>query len=374
MLIDAGTQDLSLQAGQLVEISGVSGPAAIGVTNPAFTTIASPGLPPATRASIDQLQSGAFTSREVETEGIVRSAYERDDSLELKVAAGSRSINVDILDYRYLPDPASLVDCKIRLSGVCRFIPAQYQEASRVQIQVPGLDQVTVDEPAANPASIPLRTIAELARVSAAEVPAHRVRVAGIVMEQKLGKLLVIHDGNDALKLESSQMTPLPAGSRVEALGFLVAVGASPKIDDASFREVGLSASSATEGLATHSAGLSRSGFLATVKQVRNLTSEEASQSCPVRIKGVVTFCDTRSFMLFVQDSTGGVFVNCSPAHPAVRPGQMVEIEGTTNPGHFAPYIEAREVRVFMIPQCRFPSVRQLRALYQAAWTASGSS
>jgi hypothetical protein len=151
------------------------------------------------------------------------------------------------------------VDCKVRLSGVCRFIPAQYQEASRIQIEVPGLDQVTVDEPAADQGSIPLRTIDELARVSAAEIPAHRVRVAGVVLEQKLGKFLVICEGNDALTLESSQMTPVRAGARVEALGFLAAVGASPKIDDASFRDVGLAAPGATEGVARDSAALSRS-------------------------------------------------------------------------------------------------------------------
>jgi len=84
---------------------------------------------------------------------------------------------------------------------------------------------------------------------------------------------------------------------------------------------------------------------LTTAEQVRRLTPEQAAEGYPVRIRGVVTD-DVPAPDFFVQDSTAGIYVegSHSPIFPHVL-GDVVEIEGVTGPGKFAPVIVERNVR-----------------------------
>src|SRR5215470_5041805 len=98
---------------------------------------------------------------------------------------------------------------------------------------------------------------------------------------------------------------------------------------------------------------------LTHAEDVRHLTPEEAAKGYPVLIRGVVTM-DAPAPDFFVQDNTAGIYVegNASPRHPHVL-GEVVEIEGTTGPGKFAPVIRERQSRVVgkgSLPQARlFP-------------------
>jgi signal transduction histidine kinase len=66
----------------------------------------------------------------------------------------------------------------------------------------------------------------------------------------------------------------------------------------------------------------------------------------PVRILGVVTD-DVPEPDFFVQDKTAGIYVEGSQASKLVhRVGDIVEIEGVTAPGKFAPVIQERKTRV----------------------------
>jgi len=98
---------------------------------------------------------------------------------------------------------------------------------------------------------------------------------------------------------------------------------------------------------------------LTHAEDVRHLTPEEAAKGYPVLIRGVVTM-DAPAPDFFVQDNTAGIYVegNASPRYPHVL-GEVVEIEGTTGPGKFAPVIRERQSRVVgkgSLPQARlFP-------------------
>lgn len=76
---------------------------------------------------------------------------------------------------------------------------------------------------------------------------------------------------------------------------------------------------------------------LRTAAQVRSLTPQQAGAHLPVRLKGVVTYWEIYS--RFVQDETAGIYLRESTNLPAVTPGQMVEVEGVTSPGEYAPII-----------------------------------
>jgi signal transduction histidine kinase len=85
---------------------------------------------------------------------------------------------------------------------------------------------------------------------------------------------------------------------------------------------------------------------LTHANQIRQLTAEQASQGYPVRIRGVITE-DVPSPDFFVQDSTAGIYVEGS--HSPVfehHLGDLVEIEGVTGPGKFAPVIREQTFRV----------------------------
>lgn len=84
---------------------------------------------------------------------------------------------------------------------------------------------------------------------------------------------------------------------------------------------------------------------LANIAAIRALSAAEAERALPVRIRATVTF-RTHVGNLFVHDGTNGAYVAVAGASGAFRPGQWVDLEGTTAPGHFAPVIQASHVRV----------------------------
>ena len=85
---------------------------------------------------------------------------------------------------------------------------------------------------------------------------------------------------------------------------------------------------------------------LTHANQIRRLTAEQATQAYPVRIRGVITD-DVPAPDFFVQDATAGIFVEGSRA-PAFEHhlGDVVEVEGVTGPGKFAPVIREQRLRV----------------------------
>jgi signal transduction histidine kinase len=102
---------------------------------------------------------------------------------------------------------------------------------------------------------------------------------------------------------------------------------------------------------------------LTHASQVRSLSSEQAAQGYPVHIRGVITG-DVPSPDLFVQDATAGIYVegSPSPAFPHIL-GQMVELEGVTGPGKFAPVVKEKSLKVLgggTLPQARVYSFTEL--------------
>jgi signal transduction histidine kinase len=84
-----------------------------------------------------------------------------------------------------------------------------------------------------------------------------------------------------------------------------------------------------------------------TAEQVHQLTGGQAALRLPVRLRGVVTFCDENIGQLFVQDETGGIFVEIQGSYGfKLKPGQQLEIEGVSAPGGFAPDIVPQQIRL----------------------------
>jgi PAS domain S-box-containing protein len=78
---------------------------------------------------------------------------------------------------------------------------------------------------------------------------------------------------------------------------------------------------------------------LTNAAAVRGLTSEQAARGVTVRLQGIVTFSfNPRS--CFVQDSSAGIYVGNGIEGPASKPGDIVLVEGVSDPGDYAPIVK----------------------------------
>jgi signal transduction histidine kinase len=86
--------------------------------------------------------------------------------------------------------------------------------------------------------------------------------------------------------------------------------------------------------------------ILTHADQIRRLSPEQAALSYPVLVRGVITM-DAPAPDFFIQDATAGIYVEGSvtPRFPHML-SQLVEVEGVTGPGKFAPIIREMKLRV----------------------------
>ncbi|HWL16339.1 MAG TPA: sensor histidine kinase [Opitutus sp.] len=86
---------------------------------------------------------------------------------------------------------------------------------------------------------------------------------------------------------------------------------------------------------------------LATAAQVRALSAEQARAALPVHLRGVyIGEADPEGIAFVIQDATEGIYVQ-GPAElvAGLARGDLLDIEGVTDPGGFAPYVVARTLR-----------------------------
>jgi hypothetical protein len=79
---------------------------------------------------------------------------------------------------------------------------------------------------------------------------------------------------------------------------------------------------------------------------VRSLTPEEADESRPVKITGIVTLSNPDRPEIFLQDETGGIYVQAESMPAEICQGSQVQIVGHTSKGFFSPYVNAASVTI----------------------------
>jgi signal transduction histidine kinase len=86
---------------------------------------------------------------------------------------------------------------------------------------------------------------------------------------------------------------------------------------------------------------------LISARQVHQLTTQQAVLAYPVQVRGVITYVAEDAGHLFVQDETGGIFVEIHGHYGfGMNTGQVLAIEGVSAPGGFAPDIVPRRIRL----------------------------
>ena len=85
---------------------------------------------------------------------------------------------------------------------------------------------------------------------------------------------------------------------------------------------------------------------LTSVASIRHLTRAQAEQHQAVHLRGVVTYFDTADPSLFIQDATGGIWVNRASTKPLVSVGDVLDLTGHAAQPGFAPQVDDPQWKV----------------------------
>jgi len=229
--------------GALVEIEGTTSAGAFvsGVSARKMRRLGVAPLPKPVRVDYPELASGRRVYERVEIEGVVRQVTAGDGGQpKLWLAMGDRKVEVQF----FAPVPAGmteLVDAKVRVPGVAAVFVNESRQPLAPHLRVAAFEHLTVLQPAADLATLPLTPIGELLRFSPQGHAGHRVRVRGVVTLHRPGAELFIQDEQEprGLMAQSLQTDALRPGDVVEMIGFPVMGVFSAFLEDAIFQRVG---------------------------------------------------------------------------------------------------------------------------------------
>jgi len=98
----------------------------------------------------------------------------------------------------------------------------------------------------------------------------------------------------------------------------------------------------------SHAAVTNNLPELTSAAAVRLLSPAQAALHYPTRLSGLITFFDATQFYRFFQDDTAGIYFNIepSPEPPFLADGELIQIEGVTDKGEYAPTVIAKKITV----------------------------
>lgn len=253
-----------MKRGDLLEIEGVTDPGGFApyVIARHLTKIGRGPLPDPIRVSLDELSAGHFDATWVEVSGIVRSVEPKTPSdngspppgtryptpppdrgsqaehpkVIVTLASGNTRLSAQVCG-QLAPD--DYVDAVIRLRGLCFNLHNRNRQFVRPFVQVPcGVEWVVEKPPPDLPFDGDTRPVSSLLRFEKQSGKhGHRVHVRGIVTHYQPGAVLWIRDGDQSLRVETTENLPLQLGDEVDVIGFPARGGYSAVLEDAVFRK-----------------------------------------------------------------------------------------------------------------------------------------
>ena len=102
--------------------------------------------------------------------------------------------------------------------------------------------------------------------------------------------------------------------------------------------------------------GSQNPSILTKVERVRRLSFEQANLGHPVCLRGVVTYSGGTGWDFFIQDETGGIYIDFKESMRSIKAGQFVEVVGVTE-GGYAPMISQPKIHV--LGQAPMPKAKE---------------
>jgi signal transduction histidine kinase len=230
--------------GDLVDIRGVSSPGAFApvILRPAWQKIGTAPLPPAKPISVEQLMSGVEDSQRVQISGIVRGVRKQFglDLVDL-VSGGYRFHVFAALGDSF--DRQPLIGAHVRVSGTAAAsFNATLRQLITVKIFAPLPEDFIIEKPGTDdPFGEPLTPLSSFAQYRKDSAPGALVHVRGTVVHQRPGRDVFLLENGRGLHAQTLETKVLKPGTIVEAAGFREFENFLPLMQDAVFREVGVS-------------------------------------------------------------------------------------------------------------------------------------
>ena len=233
----------TLKAGDLIEITGVSGPGNFApiIDHAVARKVRDERLPSiAPRVDMADLLTGEQDGQWVEVEGVVHAVRIEEGYLYLDISMrGGDIVAMSVWDGTQAAAPAvaSLVDARIRLRGNAGTVFNNQRQMTGADILFPGLQTLTVEQAASvHPFDQAPEKIGSLLLYTAAAGLEHRVHIEGTVTLQWPGRMVCIEEKDQALCAQIEQTDRLRRGDRIDLLGFPVTGAFTPTLVHASYR------------------------------------------------------------------------------------------------------------------------------------------
>lgn len=314
--------------GELVEVSGRLAASRQGIENPLFRVLGPAEMPIPQQLSDETDPNLARLSQWVKCQGIIRRASIEDGRLTLIVVdSRGRRTKLRVLGGEQATT-ITFVGVDVNVTGVSAASVDARGNANGIQVFVPSLEWVKPtrgtgfsDPFTTKPQSFSLAS--DRNRVGTL------LHIAGTALEARPGRLLVIEDGSERITAQLSDSYQPGPGDSVELLGF-VSTSADFKLEDAIVRIVAPRKPLKESQI---------KGALKTVRELKSLSVETAAKRLPVDVTGTVTYFDPAWSLLFLQDTTGGVYVDIHNGIPHVEVGDEIRVRGFSSPGDYAPIV-----------------------------------
>ena len=287
--------DLShLEQGQAVRVSGaaIRRDSERQIHDAAVIAGALSVLPEAVKIGISDFGKSSFESRLVSLTARVEGARIDKSKLELQLAAGDAEVKARVRMYRGAQF-RELIGSEVRVTGVMTTgLDFSGQPVLR-ELWLQSFGQISVVQPGVTPQSLALETVAGIGGKNPPR--GSPVRLLGTIEQGPDGIRLKDNSGSIPIRVATDSM-PLP-GRVAEVHGFVTKGPTGLYVRNANVQNLA-------------AIGVGRPD-LTRLSDVRRTPSDVAASGLPVHIRGIVTYHDPSTYVLFVQDDTAGIYVSC---------------------------------------------------------------
>jgi signal transduction histidine kinase/DNA-binding response OmpR family regulator/HPt (histidine-containing phosphotransfer) domain-containing protein len=340
--------------GALVEADGVAGvsgrsPALVQPSLRLLEESSPDALPPAAHVTGDFER---WQYRRIEITGVGRSNnVDGSGSVTSVLDVNGQQISVEMVNSKKLVTSA-FPDAELRVRGVADTEILPDHRVGRIRLWVATPDDIQILHLAPPPRSTPLLTVAALQRMRREDMPRHRIRLHGTASLASASDNLILTDETGAATVVPLPDTPRLTGTGVDVLGFVEPGPSSLRIVDAELTRY----QRRTPRLIRH------------LGEIHHLSREEAQSRLPVHARATVTFMDPLWGLLFVQDSSGGVYVDGSSLTDAgLVSGDIIDLQGETAQGDFAADVNEPRVKILGRGPLPPPSTASAETIFSGA-------
>jgi signal transduction histidine kinase/DNA-binding response OmpR family regulator len=298
------------------------------VVKPRAKDLGAAELPAPAHPTTGEWADGKIDWRWVEIRGTVYGATsDRMKRITLYLTAEGRQLRVRTMQTQQSFNPDSLLGSEVAARGVPR-PPNHFDGREDLLLYSTDPSDITVIVPRAPAESIATISAAEAIR-TAGSIPSRRVRLRGALVAKGPESEMWFRDTTGEMPLALVSQT-FAETADADITGFPARNGSKVAVNGP---------------LPVHSEAPREAVLLTTVAAVHSLSANDAARGFPVNVDAVVTYREPNG-LLFVQDSTGGSFVQFERRTGSpLQYGDHVIVTGVTVAGDFAPNIDAKTIR-----------------------------